>query len=502
MAVFQRILKNLVAMLTSRMISILQQVVLPPVFIARYSIAQFGEWGVLSGAVGALSLLNFGVQTFMNQDLAVRFSRGEIEGYHIRQSTALRLLCGVILVTAVLCLVLFIVPLDRWLRLDIGRRSAQWTAYLLCLQVLLNILFGYFGGIFMGVRLAHRGSHWNNIQNLLSIVGLLIGVVLHLPFPVLAALQLFSVLAAMVGVLIDIRRTSPEIFPTLNYWDGSAVKEILKPSGYFGLISICTFLTFQAPLIVMQRFVGAVAVAGFLIMRTVFSMCRQVLATFTTSMGSEITILFGRGDWRGISRLYDYSERFVFFLIPVVNTGALLLSPVLITVWMHKKAELFSVYPYVLTAAIAMVISLKEHKFQFQFSTNTHIELARLMFFSYLAMIGVSLITVRWFGVVGFLWTWLATEVFQMASIIRLNVHLFAHYERLKFTYLRRLISTCVAALLVSYVLLEHISNRPMMLQVGVSVAGGLVVATSAWFLFHVHEVFKRVQGIFSSKFA
>lgn len=502
MAVFQRILKNLVAMLTSRMISILQQVVLPPVFIARYSIAQFGEWGVLSGAVAALSLLNFGVQTFMNQDLAVRISRGEIEGYHVQQSTSLRLLCGVILVAAILCLIIFFMPLDRWLRLDIGRSAAQWTAYLLCLQILTNILFGYFGGIFMGVWLAHRGAHWNNIQSLLAIAGLLVAVVLRLPFPILAATQLLAVLVAMAGVLIDIRRTAPEVFPTIAYWDGSAVKDILKPSSYFGLISICTFLTFQAPLIVMQRFVGSVAVAAFLIMRTLFSMCRQVLAMFTQSMGSEITILFGRRDWPAISRLYDYSERFIFFLIPIVNTGVLLLSPVLITVWMHKKAELFSTYPYVLTAAVAMVISLKEHKFQFQFSTNTHIVLARLMFFSYLAMVGVSVATVHWFGVVGFLWTWLATEIFQMASIIRLNVQLFAHYQQLEFRYLRRLIATCFLALLGSYALLEHMSNRPMLWQVGLSVAGGLAVTTAVWFLFGVHGVLKKAQGLLFSKFA
>lgn len=502
MAVFQRILKNLLAMFTSRIISILQQVVLPPIFIARYSIAQFGEWGVLSGAVAALGMLNFGIQTFMNQDLAVRISSGELEGYHVRQSTALRLLSGAVLIAAVLCLSIFFMPLDRWLRLDLGRLDAQWTAYLLCLQILFYILLGYLSGLFMGVGLAHRGGHWNNVQALLAVVGLLICVSLHLSFPILAATQVVAVVVSAVGVLIDLHRTVPEIFPTLAYWDPSAIKQILKPSGYFGLISICTFLTYQAPLIILQRFVGSIAVGAFMIMRTVFSMCRQILAMFTQSMGPEITVLFGRRDWPGISRLYAYSERFVFFLIPVVNTGVLLLSPVLITVWMHKRAELFSPYPYVLTAAVAMVISLKEHKFQFQFSTNTHIELARLMFFSYLAMVAISIATVHWFGVVGFLWIWLATEVLQMARIIQLNVNLFAHYERLEFSYLRRLIATCVPALLVSYFLLLRMVSMPMLWQIGISVAGGLTVAAAAWFLFGIHSVLKKATGLFSSKFA
>ena len=62
MAVFSRILKNLGAMITGRAVTIVQQVIVAPVFISRYSLAQFGEWGVLSGAIAAVGLLDFGVQ--------------------------------------------------------------------------------------------------------------------------------------------------------------------------------------------------------------------------------------------------------------------------------------------------------------------------------------------------------------------------------------------------------------------------------------------------------
>ncbi|HMF54400.1 MAG TPA: hypothetical protein VK593_08630, partial [Edaphobacter sp.] len=104
MAVFQRILKNLGAMFTGRLLTIIQQIIIPPIFIHRYSTASFGEWGVLSGAVAALGMLNFGVQTYMNQDLAVRYNRGDIDGHQRRQSTALRLLSGIILAAAILAL--------------------------------------------------------------------------------------------------------------------------------------------------------------------------------------------------------------------------------------------------------------------------------------------------------------------------------------------------------------------------------------------------------------
>jgi len=502
MAGFTRILKNLGAMFTGRLLTIVQQVIMPPVFIARYSTAGFGEWGVLSGAVAALGMLNFGVQTYMNQDLAVRFNRGDMEDYHIRQSTALRLLLGIIFVALLLCLVVFAMPLDRMLRLDIGRAATQLTAYLLACQVLLNIFYGYLTGIFMGAALAHRGAHWGNFQTLLTSLSLLACVALKLPFPVLAGIQVLTMLISIVVVLIDLHRTAPALFPHIRHWDGTAVASILKPSGYFGLITISSFLTYQAPLIVLQRFLGPVAVAGFIVMRLVFSMCRQVLAIFTQSMGAEITTMFGRRDWPALSRLYDYSERFIFFLIPLVNTGVLMISPVLITVWMHKRAELFSPYPYVLSAAISMVISLKEHKFQFQFSTNTHEELARIMFGGYIAMTIISLATVPWLGVVGFLWTWLLVEIFQMIFIVRLNIKLFAEIEPLEFTFLRRLIGICVPSLLLALLLLHKTASFTLLWQISIGIVTGAVVAGIAWPLFGVRDVIQKIMGQFSRKFA
>jgi O-antigen/teichoic acid export membrane protein len=511
MGPFQRILKNLGAMFTGRIISVLQQVIVPAVFTYRYGRAGFGEWMALSGAVAALGTLNFGVQTFMNQDLAIRFNRGEIEGYHIRQSTALRLLCGVVVIAAVLLLVFFLLPFDTLLRLDIPRRAAQLTLYLLALQVLLTILFGYFGGIFMGVNLAHRGANWNNKQALLSATGLLVGVALHAPFPVLAAIQLASLCACTLAVLVDLRRTAPQIFPSLRFWDASIIPEVLKGSGYFGLIEMSTFLVYQAPLMIMLRLIGPVAVADFTYMRTIFSMCRQMLLIFTSAMGAEITTLYGRRDWPMLSRLYNYSERLIFFLLSLVNLTVLMASPVLITLWIHVKpakgaahttvSGLFAVYPYLLASAVSMVVSLKEHKTQFQFSTNTHVEMARMVFTSYIMMVLVSVGAIHVAGGVGFLWTWLAVESLQTAYLVRLNNRLFQHVESLDTAYIVRLVLFCIVGLLAACAALPHTSVLPLWKQSGIALLVAGVVAGIGWQLFRVKEVYTNMRGQFSKRF-
>ena len=169
---------------------------------------------------------------------------------------------------------------------------------------------------------------------------------------------------------------------------------------------------------------------------------------------------------------------------------------------MHKRAELFSPYPYVLSAAISMVISLKEHKYQFQFSTNTHEELARVMFFSYIGMILVSVGAVHLLGIVGFLWTWLAVEILQIARIVRLNRKLFAQFEELELKYLRRLAALCVVSLLVSLALLEKTATLPILWQIGTSLLLTTLLTAVSWPLFGVGQVLRTMTAQFSRKLA
>src|SRR5580698_5643685 len=112
------IAKNLTANVSSHVAAVLQQVALTPLFIREYGAAGFGEWLTLSAAVSYLGTLDFGIQTFVNQDLTVRYHRGDMEGFHIQQSTALRMLLGIVCAVALLSLTALAMPIEHWLRMD------------------------------------------------------------------------------------------------------------------------------------------------------------------------------------------------------------------------------------------------------------------------------------------------------------------------------------------------------------------------------------------------
>jgi hypothetical protein len=114
----------------------------------------------------------------------------------------------------------------------------------------------------------------------------------------------------------------------------------------------------------------------------------------------------------------------------------------------------------------------------------------------------VSIVAVHYVGVVGFLWCWLAAELFQMAFIVRLNIRLFAEVRALEFSYLRNLITICIASLVISFILLKRTAASPLLWQLGLSTTAGLFIAALSWHLFGLREVVKKMSSQFSRKMA
>lgn len=506
MGVVQRISKMLAALIASNAIALITQLLLPPIFLHRYGAQRYGEWLTLSAAVAYLSTLNFGIQTYVNQDLTVRYHRrgtqeqvfvsgtNHLEDYHLRQSTALRLLLGIVLIGTVLASLAFVLPVSSWLKLHLSQPSAAGVLFCLALEILAGILLGYFTGSFMVVGRAHRGYAWMNGQRLATVLVLALLAWFQTSFLGLALAQLAVTLVCIFACLIDLHLTAPEISPSLRYWDPSAVTAILKPSGHFALIFSCTFLAYQLPLLIMQRLLGPVAVVAFTIMRTIFSMARQFLAALTQSMGPEITRLYGLRDWRSLSRLYSYSERTVFSLVPIVNFGVLLLSPVLLALWLHRS-ELFSFWPFLLCAGLSTVMSAKEHKIQFQVSTNTHETLARVMFVSYLVMIVAAIPLTASFGLSGFLIDWLVVEAFQFAYIVRLNIRLFASAGTHDSRYLIRLLALSGIGFTLTGFLLRRTFLEPPLTQLSAAIGVMAVLLALAFPLFRLADVARRLTA-------
>lgn len=487
----KRILKLLAAFLASQGISLFTQLVVPPIFLRTYpnGLEIYGEWLALTAALASLSSLNYGIQNYANNQTTIHYQRGERDMAKRVQASAFLLVLIVVGMLAVLGSLLFLFPVGRWMGLrHTGNLAAAATLFLMTMQLASYFLFAFLAESYMVIGQAHRGQVWQTVNRLTMVVALAIFAFFRASYPLLAASQFAATALCALGVLIEIRLRTPMLLPSPRLGSRALMVAQLKPSAYFMLLSLAAFLTWQAPLLVIEKVLGPATVAVFSLTRQIFSMSRQILLAATFSIRQEITHLYGQRNWTGLRRLYDLSEKVVLWLTPVSTMGMLLLSPFLFQIWLHKR-ELFDPATCLLMAAASAVIALKEHKFQFQWSSNRHENLARFNIVAYFSMLVVSVLLMRSMGVAGYLLAWLATELVVAIYIVAQNQKLFPEEMQVSSApFYRFLVFMAAAVALVAWPVWQG-SHWPLVRVCAIAVAGTLVLGLAAYFYFDLHEV-------------
>jgi len=271
-------------------------------------------------------------------------------------------------------------------------------------------------------------------------------------------------------------------------------KASLAPSGMFAMIFTQQFLLFQAPVIMLNWILGPEVVVLFTICRTISSTARQMLQTITYAIAPEVTFSFADRDMKKLLSIYHNSEKVVFSVIPIANLGAFLASPILLAVWLHKPL-LFDPYVYGLMALISGAMSMRDHKQFFQLSTNTHKRLSIIVFFGNILMIAASIPFTIKFGIYGFMFTWLVSEVLQMVLIYHENKRLFRNDPSINFLPIVKLWLVLGVSLPICMGLV-HFGQRRSLAMVGVAaVVGILMLIVESYFVFGLKDVWTLLQS-------
>ena len=490
----RRILKLVLAFLTGQGVSIINQLLVPPLFLLRYShgLETFGEWTALSASVIYLSSLNSGIQNYANNQTTIHFNRNEVEEAKSVQASALIMVLLLIGIISIASSALLFLPVGSWLNLKrTDSYSASLTIVLLTLSFLTSWLFSLLANSFMAVGQLHRGANWVNAQRLVNTLLLSAFLWWRAPFPVLALVQ-FGVMALFtLLVMLDLRINAPALLPSLRYGSVARIRSLIRPSAMFALFAASGILLWQGPVIIIQLTLGADALAIFSLTRVAFNMSRQLLIVLTFAIGQEITILIGSRDWKRLHRLYDLSERVVLAMVTTLSVGTLLLCPFLFTVWLHKR----SVYQptlCMLMAIISSVMAIKEHKTQFQQSSNRHQRLAVFALSAYLFMCGLSAILMPRFGVVSLLIVWLCVEAVQVVYLLYLNKQLFPPEMHISVEPVIRTIAVLAVCFGLAAWPVYHNANWPLYITVAVGGFGIACLAVMSYFFFGLRDLQSR----------
>jgi O-antigen/teichoic acid export membrane protein len=492
------VLKLLAAFSMSQGVSLVTQVLVPPLFLHRYAhgLEMYGEWVALTAAISYLGTLNFGIQNYANNQMTLHYNRGELEQARIVQSSALRLILIMVLVATAMGTAILFMPVSQWIGLrHISSRAASMTLFVMVVQLVATWFFAFLTNSYQVIGELHRGANWQNVQRLTAVLAMTAFLWIRGSFPVLALTQLASMVVFVAIIVIEIRVRAPILLPSLRQGNRNDMMAVLKPSAYYGLYALCNFLAFQGPVLLMQKLLGPASVAVFALSRTIFSMSRQLLAILSYSVGQETINLIAQRSWAQLRRIYDLSERVVFLVVPAITVGALLASPLLFTVWLHHRA-LYEPGMCMLMAGVSAVMGIKEHKYMFQFLSNRHESVSRFSFEVYAAMTVVSAMTLRRWGVDALMVAWLLAEVAITAYIVAQNRKLFPPEFRPSLAPLPRMAMVLGVAFAAVVWPATHDQAWPLFRVGMVAILGSGVLAVVSYFVFGL----KEVRDVFGSR--
>jgi O-antigen/teichoic acid export membrane protein len=351
-----------------------------------------------------------------------------------------------------------------------------------------KMLSGFCVGKYMVVGSAHRGMHWENATQFIAVLTTAGLAIQHVPFFWIAGAQVSLSLCQTLLMTFDLHFVAPDIRPTVRYWKPGSLKAILKPSGHYALLYSSNVLAYQVPILIMQRLLGPTTVVVYSVTRTIFSMSRRLLTIVTNSIGPEVTILYGQRNWGMLYRLYDLSERVVLALTVPITFGSMLATPLLLHFWLHKSG-LYDPAVCLLLGLTVTILGIKEHKYQFQFSSNQVREISYLTIAGYSVMTVVSIPAIYFLRLPGFAAVWGITELVLLYLLLRLNARLFAGEMTLDRTPVHRLFAAmAIGSLAVAWPLF-HMQNYSYPKQAFIAVGGAVVALLVSYRLFKVEPV-------------
>jgi O-antigen/teichoic acid export membrane protein len=311
----KRIAKAFVALAFGQVINAVTSILLVPLYLHVWSTVAYGEWLAMSAAVSYLSNLDMGVQTYVVNRLTQAYAVGNIEGYQTYQHTALAFYVALASVGSALVIALaWLAPINRWLNItQTDNTTVSLVVSLLGCQLLWSLPTSIGFAVYRTTGDFAKSQWIGNFQRIFTLCLTLGVLALYPKMAVIALAQLGPFVLVCLFVLRDIRRRFPSLTPGLHKRRRSLLREIIKPSLFFGLIILAMAIGLQGSTLLVASLLGATAVAIFVTTRTLTNMVKQAVTLLNSAMWPDLTRLEALAD-QGRLRL-------AFHLMVVLNTA-------------------------------------------------------------------------------------------------------------------------------------------------------------------------------------
>jgi len=305
-SLLSRVGKGAAAILCGQAIIAVGNLALVPLYLERWAPTVYGEWVALMALSGYLATLDFGINMAVANRLTQAYARRDFEEYASCQHSALAYYLALASGGSfVLGLTLWMLPFPAWVGLaETSATEAKWVIWLAGTYSLVAMPAGLISSFYRTTGDFPRSQWMGNIQQVLLLSLVATVLVLGGGMRAVAAWQLLPLLAMTGFIMWDVRRKSPQLAPRVTKAKFQVFLSILRPSVLFGLLLVSNVLTVHGSVLVVSSVLGGMAVAVFVISRTLANLIRQVVGAMNSALWPDLTIMESSGALERLRRIH------------------------------------------------------------------------------------------------------------------------------------------------------------------------------------------------------
>ncbi|MEQ8968462.1 MAG: hypothetical protein RID91_21770 [Azospirillaceae bacterium] len=285
-----------------------QQLVMVSLFIRAWGVGVYEDWLILAAAAMFLSALDFGMQPYFQNLIAMGWARGDKAGVDRIMKVSLGIYATVVVAAiAILGLSTVIVDWPATLRAEAAMTSGEAvvTLMLLCLGALMMIPHGVVHGLYRARGEYARGVMIGTLFNLVTLIAMALALLAGASPVIVAATQLAGWVFGWAITVIDLRRRFEGIHFALALPNRTELIETARKGSLYMVHPMAQNAINNGPVIILGLLAaGPGGVVTYKVSKTLSGLGRQLVMNLSHVTGVEMSRQRAQGDTVALRRLY------------------------------------------------------------------------------------------------------------------------------------------------------------------------------------------------------
>ena len=369
-----RLILGFVSNWISKLAGSIIQLIQVPVFLHYWSVQLYGDWLLVNAIPSYLSFSNIGFGSVAANEMTMLMGRKDQQGaLRVFQSCwwLIVLLCSS--VTLLFAVVLYLLPLARWLRLNqMTETDAKWVIFYLGLSVLFGQLEQLIGAAYTCVGKYPYGTLLKSIFTLVAFAVMLLPAIFGQGVRATAlALSVMNALGTL-GFCFLVKRDIPWIRYGWEFASFDEIRRLSGPAVAFMGFPIGNALNLQGTLLAVGHVLGSADVVVFATARTVSRIALQMVQMVNTTFWPELATAFGAGNLPLVRSLHRRSCQLAIGVAVGLIAVMMTIGPWFLTHWTAHKVPpspgllfvlLISVFCFALwSTSSTLMVAINQHR--------------------------------------------------------------------------------------------------------------------------------------------